>query len=253
MLEKIKYNNPPIVEVVCEFRFTSNPSWDAAVPGLIYAQLSTDYPKRKRLRAFESQVNPAQGGFQQQVQMADRVQFFREDEKAFIQIGTDFLAINHLAPYLSWEEFRPIVRQGFKAYQDIAKPTGLIRVGLRYINVIELAGEKISLKDYFKFHPEFGRVIPEVAEFIMGAVSPFENGRDALRLQMTNADEVNANEVKAHVLHILLDMDYFLAQPQSVPIENALDWVDSAHDHILATFETCLTDNLREIFSKRNE
>jgi uncharacterized protein (TIGR04255 family) len=250
MFEEIKYNNPPIVEVVCEFRFTPSPSWDAAVPGLIYAHLSTDYPKRKRLRAFESQVNPAQGGFQQQVQMADRVQFFREDEKAFIQIGTDFLAINHLAPYPSWEEFRPIVQQGFKAYQDIAKPPGLVRAGLRYINVINLAGEKISLKDYFKFYPEFGQVIPEVAEFMMGAVSTFENGRDALRLQMANTDEVNADGAKAHVLHLLLDMDYFLVQPQSVLIENALNWVDSAHDHILKTFETCLTNNLREIFNQ---
>jgi uncharacterized protein (TIGR04255 family) len=243
MLEEIKYSNPPIVEVVCEFRFTPSPSWDAAVPGLIYAQLSTDYPKRKRLRAFESQVNPAQGGFQQQVQMADRVQFFREDEKAFIQIGTDFLAINHLAPYPSWEEFRPIVQQGFKAYEDIAKPSGLVRVGLRYINVIKLAGEKNSLKDYFKFYPEFGQVIPEVAEFMLGAVGTFENGRDALRLQMTNADGA-----KADALYVLLDIDYFLVQPQSVSIENALDWVDSAHDHILKTFETCLTNNLREIF-----
>jgi uncharacterized protein (TIGR04255 family) len=252
MLDEIKYNKPPIIEVVCEFRFAPSPGWDAAVPGLIYGNLSADFPTRKRFRAFESQVNPAQGGFQQQVQMADRVQFFRKDEKAFIQIATDFLAINHMAPYPSWEEFRPIVEQAFKAYKDVAKPTGLLRAGLRYINVVNLLnapGEKIVLKDYFKFYPEFGHVIPEVAEFMMGAVSTFEDGRDALRLQMANSSEVNTEGDQSGGVRVILDMDYFLALSQTIRIENALDWVDGAHVHILQTFESCLTDKLRALFN----
>jgi uncharacterized protein (TIGR04255 family) len=261
MLDEIKYNKPPIIEVVCEFRFAPSSSWDAAVPGLIYSQISDSYPKRKRLRAFQSQLGAVQNGFEQQVEMVDRVQFLRDDERVFMQIGTDFLAINHLAPYSSWEEFRPIVAQGFKVYQDIAKPTGLLRAGLRYINVINLpsvAQEKIALKDYFKFYPEFGHVIPEVAEFMMGAVSAFEGGRDALRLQMVSSSGLtagvgNAEVVPADEIHVLLDMDYFLAQPSSVPIENAPAWIDNAHEHVLSIFENCLTDKLREVFKPRNE
>jgi len=247
MLEEIQYNLPPIVEVVCEFHFVPSTPWDAAIPGLIYSQLREDFPKRRGLRAFESQLNPAQSGFQQQIQMVDRVQFLREDEKAFIQIGTDFLAINHLAPYPSWGGFRPIIQRGFKAYQEIAKPSGLLRTGLRYVNLIKLPGEKIQLKDYFKFYPEFGQAIPNIAEFMMGAVSPFENERDALRLQL-NPTVVD----KPGELNVVLDLDYFLVRPQSVPIENTLDWIDSAHNCILTTFENCLTDALRTKFSPRN-
>jgi uncharacterized protein (TIGR04255 family) len=254
MFDEIKYNHPPIVEVVCEFRFAPSSSWDAAVPGLIYSQISADYPKRKRVRVFETQMNPDQSGFQQQVHLVDRVQFLREDEKAFIQIGTDLLAINHVAPYPSWEEFRPLIAQAFKTYQDVAKPTGVVRAGLRYINVVDfsqVSAEKIVLKDYFKFYPEFGQVIPEVAEFMMGAVSTFENGRDALRLQMANADAALTPDPQAPGLRVLLDMDYYLQHPQTVSIETALDWVDSAHHHVLQTFESCLTDKMREVFSPR--
>lgn len=248
MFEEIQYNAPPVVEVVCEFNFVPSAPWDAALPGLIYSMLHEDYPKRKGLRSFESQLNPAQGGFQQQFQMTDRVQFLREDEKAFIQIGADFLAINHLAPYPGWRNFRPIIQRGFEAYQEVAKPSGLLRIGLRYINLINLLGDKIRLGDYLKFYPEFGQAIPDIAEFMMGAVSPFEKGRDALRLQMNTAAIEKPGEVG-----IVLDLDYFLVQPQAVVIENALDWVDAAHGCILATFENCLTDDLRAIFIPRNQ
>jgi len=41
-----QYENPPIREVVCEFRFQSENRWDLAVPGLIYADLKQEFPRR---------------------------------------------------------------------------------------------------------------------------------------------------------------------------------------------------------------
>lgn len=36
---EIKYGNPPIVEVVAEFRFIPSEPWDLTVPGLVYDHL----------------------------------------------------------------------------------------------------------------------------------------------------------------------------------------------------------------------
>ena len=187
MLEEIKYSKPPIAEVVCEFRFLPSTPWDAAIPGLVYAN-SGRLPKRGMLRGLVSQVSPAEGGLHQQIQLSERAQFLREDEKAFVQVGVDLMAINHLAPYPTWEQFRPLIQKGFNAYRAIAKPSGLLRIGLRYINRIELTGERIELKDYFNFYPHTGSVIPSIAEFLLVVVSPYDEGRDALRLQMSNAE-----------------------------------------------------------------
>ena len=41
-----QYNSPPIKEAICEFRFRSETPWDLAVPGLIYAELKDDFPRR---------------------------------------------------------------------------------------------------------------------------------------------------------------------------------------------------------------
>lgn len=244
MLNEIKYIKPPIVEVVCEFRFVPGAPWDSAIPGLVYAQLRNDFPKRRMLRSLESQVSPSEGGIQQQIHLAERVQFLREDEKAFVQIGPDFLAINHLAPYPSWEGFRPLIQQAFNAYREVAKPAGLRRIGLRYINRIEFPTKPVHFGEFLNFYPHTGSVLPGgIGDFSLSVVSPFEQERDALRLQVNCAATGETD-----LLAALLDLDYFLARPQASTLEEALGWVDLAHDHVLTTFETCLTEHSRAMF-----
>src|SRR5713101_3573413 len=101
--QDIKYRKPPIVEVVCELRFVPGAPWDATIPGLIYVKLADIFPKRGTLRALQSEISPAEGGLRHHVEVAERAQFLQEDEKAFAQIAPDFLAVNQLAPYPTWE------------------------------------------------------------------------------------------------------------------------------------------------------
>jgi uncharacterized protein (TIGR04255 family) len=244
MLNEIKYAKPPIVEVVCEFRFVPGAPWDSAIPGLVYAHLRGDFPKRRMFRSLESQVSPSEGGIQQQIHLAERVQFLREDEKAFVQVGPDFLAINHLAPYPSWEGVRPLIQQAFNAYREVAKPTGLRRIGLRYINRIEFPTKPVHFSEFLNFYPHTGAVLPGgIADFVFGVVSPFEQERDALRLQLNCAEMSGVD-----LLAALLDLDYFLARSQAITMDEALGWVDVAHDHVLTTFEACLTERSRAMF-----
>ena len=44
-----KYLNPPIVEAVCEFRFTSDTQWDLAVSGLLYKKIKDDFTNRMKI------------------------------------------------------------------------------------------------------------------------------------------------------------------------------------------------------------
>ncbi len=244
MLKEIKYGKPPIVEVVCEFRFVPGEPWDGTIPGLVYGKLQDAFPKRRTLRSVQSEVGPAEGGVVQQVQLVERVQLLRDDEKAFVQVGPDFLAINHLAPYPTWEGFRPLIVQAFQAYRDVSRPAGLQRIGLRYINRILFPTLPIEFKDFSRFYPFSGPDLPQtVHSFVVGIQSPFEDERDGLRLQMSSTDPDEAKRLSA-----LLDLDYFLARPQAVGLDECLDWVGRAHDHVLETFEACLTDRLRGMF-----
>ncbi|MGQ0654564.1 MAG: TIGR04255 family protein [Betaproteobacteria bacterium] len=41
-----KYKNPPIIEAICEFRFSETSPWDLTIPGLIYELVKDKFPKR---------------------------------------------------------------------------------------------------------------------------------------------------------------------------------------------------------------
>lgn len=247
--QDVKYPNPPIVEVVCEFRFVPGAPWDLAVPGLVYERVKGQFPHRRSLRTMESAATAEESGIRQEIRLADRMQILREDEKAFVQVGSDILAVNHLEPYPTWEQFVPLVREGYDAYLAVAQPKGLRRIGLRYINRIEIAAGTIDLAEYLNFRPFVGPGLPQaMCNLIMGIQSSYEGGRDTLRLQLVTEEP----RVPERVVFIL-DLDYFLSRPESVALGDAFDWIESAHAQTQRAFEACLTDRLRGMFGFNEE
>lgn len=241
-----RYKNPPIVEALCEFRFQPGIPWDLAIPGLVYEKIRENFPKRRQKKAFEVSVEVGPAGVEQKLLTTERMQFLREDERALIQVGRDLLAVNHLKPYPTWQEFLPLIRQGFDAYREVAKPKGIQRIGLRYINRIEIPGQRIELEDYFEFRPFIGPQLPQdFGPFIVGIQVPYEDSRDILRLQLANASVETPD-----TLAVMLDLDYFLAIAGEVPLDKVFEWVDVAHSRVEEAFEACITNRLRQMFEE---
>lgn len=243
-----KYNNPPVIEALCEFQFESD-SWDLAVPGLIYKQVEGTFPKRRSAKVVSLSLSPQKEGIEQEVQTEERVRFLREDENALIQVGRCFLAINHLEPYSSWHEFLRLIELGLTAYREIAAPKRIRRIGLRYINRIEIPEKSIELEDYFHFRPFVGpELLQDIDAFICGIQVPFEGSRDTLKLQLTSTTTKDPNITAA-----ILDLDYFLVKPGAVVLDNVLEWVDAAHERVVECFEASIAERLKERFKEVKE
>lgn len=241
-----KYKNPPIVEALCEFRFDAGTPWDLTIPGLVYERLRHEFSKRRRVTTFEESISSGPGGIEREIRAIDRMQFLRDDEKALIQVGQNLLAVNHLKPYPTWREFLPLIRKGFNAYLEVANPKNIQRIGLRYINRIEIPGQRINLEDYFEFRPFVGSKLPQdFGSFILGIVVPYENLRDNLILKM----EKLAIETSERIV-IMLDLDYFLARSGQVLPDMVFEWVEVAHNHVEEAFEASITDRLRQMFEE---
>ena len=241
-----RYKNPPITEVICEFQFESEAPWDLAVPGLIYEKVKQSFPKRRQRSIYEVSVETSRQGAQQQLKSINRAQFLVENEKALVEVGQvneSLISIHHFKPYPSWEEYFPLIKIGFDAYK-IVNPIKVRRIGLRYINRIELPFQKVALKDYFNFRPYVGKELPKgIGSFIVGITIPLENYRDQLKLQLNSTTSKNKD-----IMACILDLDYFSVQSEKISIKTVLNWVEVAHDHTEEIFEGCITDKLREIF-----
>jgi len=240
-----KYKNPPIVEAVCEFRLTSDTAWDLTIPGLIYGKIKGEFPHREQRLVHEIEISHGPEGMQHQVRAHERVFFFADDRKKFVQLGPRLLAVNCLKPYPTWQEFKPKIEKAFKALTEIVNVKGIQRIGLRYINQIEIPGAPIKLENYFEFYPFVGPRLPQNMEgFTAISEFPYANGRDLCRVQLAPAPSKPERPL------ITLDIDYFLRRPKGVEPESTLVWVEEAHSRVEEIFEGCVTDRLRQQFQE---
>jgi uncharacterized protein (TIGR04255 family) len=239
-----QYIKPPVIEAVCEFRFSPDTKWDLTTPGLVYEKLQDQFPHKEQHVISEIEINQEAKGIKQQVRTSERIWFLTENRNLFLQVGAHFLAINCLAPYPTWNTFKPEIERALETIGSVVDIQGLERIGLRYVNKIEIAGLTVDLEEYFDFWPHLGRGLPQTMQsFVTGCVFIYSDGRDACKLQFTSAvpESSPANA-------FLLDLDYFTAQPRTVLPQDALSWVNNAHQNAETVFEGCITDKLRAIF-----
>ncbi len=239
-----KYQNPPIIEAVCEFRLAAESKWDMTIPGIIYERVQKDFPKKQQRVLQEIELTATEKGMRQQVSRKDHVLFLTNDEKTFIQVGPQLLAINRLKPYTSWESFKPEIEKAFTALRKTMDVQGLERIGLRYINRIEVPTRPVDLDEYFEFRPFISPRLPQdMGNFIIGCDFHFFDDRDQCRVQLTPAAPESEDGSA-----FLLDLDYFLARPKEVIPDQAIVWVEKAHEQVESLFEGCISDTLRKLF-----
>ena len=241
-----RYKNSPIMEVLCEFQFIPTQPWDITIPGLLYEKIKKQFPIKKQQTGFDIGIQPKGGGIEQKVEMSQRMQFFRSDKSALIQISPDLLTINHLKPYPAWEIFKPLILQNLKIYQEIANPKAFKRIRLRYINKIEFDKSPIELTDYFNYYPFIPTNLPQThGAFNVRIEIPYEGERDYLLL--TLASTISE---KPEVLSLLLDLDYIMVIPECIALDQVADWIEKAHTTVENAFEACITDKCRSLFEE---
>jgi len=241
-----KYKNPPIVEALCEFQFVPGQPWDLTITGLFYDKIKDNFPEKQQQTRFGVGFRPTEGGVEQKVEMTPRMQFRRKDQTALIQSGPNLLVINHLKPYPTWKDFKPMILQNLEIYQDIAKPEGFKRIGLRYINRIEIPEKLVEVTDYFKFYPFIPPDLPQThGDFNVRIEISYEEDHDKLLLTLGSILSKETDKIA-----IMLDLDYIMTTPEKIRFKEVKGWIDKAHTAIENAFEACITDKCRNLFKE---
>jgi len=242
----MKYKNPPIVEAICEFRFSKETKWDPTIPGSVYEKVKDQFPHKESRLEQQVVLKTEETGFNQNLVASQRALMLSQDRSSLIQVGQHLLSINHLKPYSGWENFRPKIKMAYDTLGGITKINGIDRMALVYIDRIEIPGKRIELEDYFKFYPQSGPELPhDHTNFMIGVEFPFKEKRDSCRLQLTSA-----MATKKDHLALLLTTEYYLAKQKSVAPDNALGWMEDAHTQVRELFNGCITEKLEDLFER---
>lgn len=245
-----RYRDSPIVEAVCEFWFSPDTPWEQDLPERFYGSVKNQLPIResKKKQALQIKTNPT-GIEEHSLETIDIQIFLAEDRRMLVQFSPRRLSINCIRPYPSWDGFRAVIRQAYETVVSLTGAKRLDRIGLLYVNKIEIPGKNIKLKDYFMFYPYRGDELPQnTMNFMVGCDFPYNENRDICRLKLTRAMPEKQNSSA-----YLLTTDYFLAKKNTVKPEDALTWVEEAHTVAKSLFKGCVTEQLEEIFNQEEQ
>ncbi|MEI1374550.1 TIGR04255 family protein [Nostoc sp. UHCC 0926] len=244
-----QYRNPPIAEAVCEFRFAPGQAWNLTVPGLFYEKirdLYTGEPQQQNLivTEFKSGQIPANPDLTV-TQGVTKLLFPSADATKLVGVGPDTLSIHSLRPYEGWDEFSHRIDQAFQFYLEVAKPVGVTRIAIRYINQIAISvDEAVELSEYFSVYPQLPDGVPsKISGFVTRTESIYED--IPIRLAITLSD---AGAPSGEVVFIL---DLEVSQTwieKSLSLKEVLSNLHELKSREGQVFESLITDRTRELF-----
>jgi len=101
-------------------------------------------------------------------------------ENKAVQARLDGFTFNKLRPYTKWTEFAKEARELWAMYREVAKPILIDRIGLRYLNRLELPLPIRDFRDYCLLFPNIPQQLPQqLNSFFMQYGCPIEQSKTA--------------------------------------------------------------------------
>ena len=244
-IPKRSYRNPPVVEALCEIYFAES-SWDDTVPGAFYERIRARFPRKQRREIQEAKITMGPETSSAGVQrLPPWMQFLTEDGSLMIQIAENLVVVNQLLPYRHFENWEPVIYETLNVYNEVALPEKIIRIGLRYINRIEIPGTIIAMEDYFTIYPNLPRFFGNRhgAFLVRVEVPQAELGHTALITFGPADTPQTAGETQA----FMLDLYDRVSRPLEPNEAELKKQVRAAHDNVVMAFEGSITDQLRDL------
>lgn len=146
----------PIVEAVIQIHARPEASWDESEIMILKPKIP-EYKKIVSRRQVRHQVKL--NANQPPQALEENLGWHglacqTEDERQGVQFNHDGFVFHRLNPYQSWEQFFNEAMRLWKIYREIARPTDTQRIGLRFINKIDLPPKEVNFEAYIQPHPE---------------------------------------------------------------------------------------------------
>lgn len=248
------YANPSIGEALCEIMFEGGEAAGAATANF-FLRIKDDYPQFEPLAVPQGLIQivatPPGAPVQQVPAQTSLTKFVSVDGRFTCVIGQNVFRVHRAAPYPGWDVMIEEIAKLWGVMVDVAQPGPLTRVGLRYINVIDVTGERGALGDFIL--PT--KTIPESA--VSGSLEhPFSSRTEVWLDEKNTLTLLLARGVgpKGEVA-IILDIDRVDQAPASDgrDLGQMRGALDQYHEHVWTEFKAACGHRLRERLSGKVE
>ena len=145
----------PSVEAVIDIRVSpANPPNEESLRGYIQSKF-IDYQFLDSQNEFQVQFEVGQVINKPPNQTVGRkgLRFKSKDQPYIAQFNRDGFVLSRLKPYQSWFQLQTEAMRLLIGYAEFVKPLQIFRIGLRYINQIQMPADELKFEDYLEVAP----------------------------------------------------------------------------------------------------
>lgn len=164
------------------------------------------------------------------------------DKERILQVRESSFTFSKLPPYDRWEPFAEEAHVLWDKYVAVAKPERVTRIGVRYINRIEIPLPIQDLADYLRVGPQVSPDLPQaLSSFVLHLEIPQEGIQDCKLV----LNEGIVESAKRDRLAVLLDIDVFKSGSLDARSPEVWEIAEKLRDCKNQTFEACITEKTR--------
>ena len=230
--------------------YFTNSTWDETTPGTFYEQIKHDFPAKQQREMHQDEVLLGYNTASAEVRkLSPRMQFISKKGDRMIQLAENLLVINHLHPYPGFKTWEPILFRALEAYRIVAMPQRVRRMGLRYINRIEIPGTQVVMENYFRVYPQLPTLIGNThGAFLVRVEVPQSSQGHSVIITFSTGVQPQSNEDGSVFMLDLYDIGELDVSPEPIALEKE---IRRAHDNVVMAFEGSITDELRDLLGVR--
>ncbi|MBQ0894298.1 TIGR04255 family protein [Micromonospora sp. U56] len=243
------YSKAPIIEAVIELRTRHAENVTLDDLARIHGAEATRYPVLDKRLQVDNRIEVTDGEVSSQIDHRQLGFVFKSaDELQIIHATVQGFLFSRLAPYPNWEPFVEEAWRVWQKYRQEAKPEALTRVGVRFINRINVPSDSIEIKDYLRTYPELSGELPQVLSgYFMQVQVPLRQFDGIVNI--TSGIENPGQGLVSLILDVdcFRDLDLSLSAPDFDEEVRAILWRQREAKNFV--FESCITDATRELIS----
>jgi len=131
------------------------------------------------------------------------------DQKYISKFNMNFFSLSRLAPYENWDRFKDEMKRLWNIHYKLAVPLEIQRLGVRFINRIEIPDESVHLRDYFQgFSSGIPAIKLDLNGFLHHDIFTVPNYSYMMNIIKTIQPKTPTNNRA-----LILDIDVFTQQP----------------------------------------
>lgn len=210
--KRVQYENSPLVEVLCQFRYPPILKIDTEIPGNFQELIRKDFPLFSEKLEIAYQLPNQLFGAQKNT--SKNYEFLDEHGKYKVNLTRTFISLS-TRNYTDWDKFYSTLKPIVDGLSDIYSIPRFTRVGLRYVNLISrenLGLQGVQWKDLIEPH-----FIGFLNSSISENIDTFENTAEViLEDKVSKARIIAGLALKngdVNEKSFLIDTDFFYSKP----------------------------------------